>query len=157
MLKNLPTMQGTWVQSLGREDPLYSCLETSTDRGDRWSTVPEITESDTTEQLTLSLQDSRGCCGRFKREGALQVLKATSAEELIFLSLGRERSERERTRGILGTSRIKNIQELKVDALSNLMSRESHVYNSGVSGKACYHLPTLGWVLKFQTKFISFS
>ena len=44
-----------------------------------------------------------------------------------------------------------------MDALSNLMSRESHVYNPGVSGKAFYHLPTLGWVLKFQTEFISFS
>ena len=65
------------------------------DRGHWWSTVHEITESDTTERLTLSLQDSRGCCERFKREGALQVLKAISAEELIFLSLGRERSERE--------------------------------------------------------------
>ena len=40
MVKNLPAMQETPVQSLGREDPLekeilpYSCLETSMDRGD---------------------------------------------------------------------------------------------------------------------------
>ena len=43
MVKNLHTMQKTWVQSLGREDPLekgmatqssqYSCLENFMDRG----------------------------------------------------------------------------------------------------------------------------
>ena len=42
-VKNLPTMQETWVRSLGREDPLekglaihslqYTCLENSMDRG----------------------------------------------------------------------------------------------------------------------------
>ena len=41
-VKNLPTIQETWVQSLGREDPLeegngcplqYFCLENSMDRG----------------------------------------------------------------------------------------------------------------------------
>ena len=43
MVKNLPTVQETWVQTLGGEDPLkkemanslqYSCLENSSDRGD---------------------------------------------------------------------------------------------------------------------------
>ena len=41
MVKNLNAMQETWVQSLGREDPLEkgmatyssSCLENSMDRG----------------------------------------------------------------------------------------------------------------------------
>ena len=33
----------------------YSCLENSTERGAWWATVRGITESDTTEQLTLSL------------------------------------------------------------------------------------------------------
>jgi len=42
MVKNLPAMQETWIQSLGWEDPLekgmathsqYSCLENSMDRG----------------------------------------------------------------------------------------------------------------------------
>ena len=46
MIKNLPTVQETQVQSLGQEDPLgngyplqYSCLENSTDRGTWWATV----------------------------------------------------------------------------------------------------------------------
>ena len=38
MVKNLPAIQETWVESLGQEDPLekglqYSCLENSMDRG----------------------------------------------------------------------------------------------------------------------------
>ena len=43
LVKNLPAMQETWVQSLGQEDPLekgmvgnplwYSCLENPMDRG----------------------------------------------------------------------------------------------------------------------------
>ena len=54
--KNLPTMQKTWILSLGWEDPpekemvngyplQYSCLENSTDRGARWATVHEVTKS----------------------------------------------------------------------------------------------------------------
>ena len=47
-VKDLPAMQETWVQSLGREDspgegngnPLqYSCLENPMDRGAWWATV----------------------------------------------------------------------------------------------------------------------
>ena len=50
-LKCLPTMQETWVRSLGREDPLekemagngntlqYSCLENPMDGGAWWATV----------------------------------------------------------------------------------------------------------------------
>ena len=33
----------------------YSCLENSTERGARWATVHGVSESDTTEWLTLSL------------------------------------------------------------------------------------------------------
>ena len=58
-------MQETQVQSLDWEDPLekevathssYSCLDNSMDRGPwPWATVHGITESDTEEQLTLSV------------------------------------------------------------------------------------------------------
>ena len=52
-------MQETWVQSLGWEDPLEEGMTTPssipawripTDGGDRWATVHEVSESDTTEQ-----------------------------------------------------------------------------------------------------------
>ena len=47
MIKNLPEVQETWVQSLRWEDPLEkgmathssSCLENSMDRGVWWATV----------------------------------------------------------------------------------------------------------------------
>ena len=51
MVKNLPTMQETWVQILGQEDPLekemanplqYSCLESPLDRGAWRATVHEL-------------------------------------------------------------------------------------------------------------------
>ena len=58
-LKCLPTMQETWVRSLGREDPLekemagngntlqYSCLENPMDGGGWWATVHGVTNSQT--------------------------------------------------------------------------------------------------------------
>ena len=62
MVKKLPILQETWVQSLGREDsrgegngyPLqYSRLESSMDRGAWWATQSMGSkELDTTEQLT---------------------------------------------------------------------------------------------------------
>ena len=67
MVKNLPAVQESWVQSLGLEGPLekemakkkkkegngnpfqYSSLENSLDRGAWWATVHDVTkESDMT-------------------------------------------------------------------------------------------------------------
>ena len=56
MVKNLPAMLETWVQSLGQEDspgegndnPLQcSCLENPMDTGAWWTTVHEVTKSQT--------------------------------------------------------------------------------------------------------------
>ena len=64
MIKNLPAMQGTRVQSMDREDspgegngnPLqYSCLENPMDGGAWWATVHGI--------LILSGLGLRGCTG----------------------------------------------------------------------------------------------
>ena len=51
MVKNLPVMQETRVQSLGREDLLekemalrYYCLENPIDRGAWWATVHGVTK-----------------------------------------------------------------------------------------------------------------
>ena len=57
IVKNLPAMQETQVQSLGWEDPgegngnplQYSCLVNPMDRGAWWATVHRVTESDMTE------------------------------------------------------------------------------------------------------------
>ena len=57
-VKNLPTMQETWVLSLGWEDPLEEGIVThssilawriSMDRGAHQATVHGVTELDTTE------------------------------------------------------------------------------------------------------------
>ena len=45
LVKNSPTMQETWVRSLGWEDPLDSWLENSMDRGEWGATVHEVTKS----------------------------------------------------------------------------------------------------------------
>ena len=63
--KNLPARAAGDVGSIpasekspggGHGNPLqYSCLENHVDRGTWWTTVHGVTESDTTEQLILSL------------------------------------------------------------------------------------------------------
>ena len=59
MVKNLPAMQETWVQSLGWEDPLEEGMATHccilawripVDKGAWWATVHEVTKS----QIRLS-------------------------------------------------------------------------------------------------------
>ena len=64
MVKNLPTMQETWVQSLGREDPLEKGMATNTSIlawRIPWTEEPGglqsmcCKESDMTEPLSLSL------------------------------------------------------------------------------------------------------
>ena len=51
MVKNLPVMRETLIQSLSGEDPLlppqYSCLENPIDRGAWWATVHGVAESQT--------------------------------------------------------------------------------------------------------------
>ena len=58
MLKNLPAMQETWVQSLGWEDPLEEGMATDSsilawrifmDKGAWWATIHGVSESDMTE------------------------------------------------------------------------------------------------------------
>ena len=46
LVKNLPARQETWVQSLGREDPLEKEMAThSMDRGAWWATIHGVTRS----------------------------------------------------------------------------------------------------------------
>ena len=56
MVKNLPEMQETWVQSLGWEDPLEESMATQSsmlawripmDRGAWWATIHGVTKSRT--------------------------------------------------------------------------------------------------------------
>ena len=58
MVKNLPSVQGTWVSSLGEEDPLEKGMATHSSilasripwtRGAWWTTVHGVAESDMTE------------------------------------------------------------------------------------------------------------
>ena len=63
IVKNLPTMPETWVQTLGQEDPLEKGMATYSNnlawrisrRGAWWATVNGVAESDMTEQQTLTL------------------------------------------------------------------------------------------------------
>ena len=62
MVKRPPAVQETWVWSMGREDPLEKGMTTHSSilpwripffRGAWWVTVHGVTESDTTERLTV--------------------------------------------------------------------------------------------------------
>ena len=56
MVKNLPAMQETRVQSLGQEDPLEKGMATHSSGRIPWTGDPGgLRESDTTEQLTVLL------------------------------------------------------------------------------------------------------
>ena len=66
MVKNLPEMQETWVQSLGWEDPLEESMATQSsmlawripmDRGAWWATVHGCTELHTTKRSTGRRED----------------------------------------------------------------------------------------------------
>ena len=72
VVKNLPAMQKTWVQSLGREDPLeekmalqYSCLENPLNRGSCRAIVHGAAKNQTQlstharviEELSIHYQD----------------------------------------------------------------------------------------------------
>ena len=52
MVKNPPAMRKTWVRSLGWEDPLEKAMATH-------SSILACKELDTTEQLSLSLANSK--------------------------------------------------------------------------------------------------
>ena len=66
MVKNLPAMQEIWVGSLGQEDPLEESMATHSrilvwripwmEEPGRLYSLWGCTESDKTEQLTLSVQ-----------------------------------------------------------------------------------------------------
>ena len=66
-VKNPPAMQETWVQSLGREDPVEKGMATHSGipawkipmhRGSWQATVHGVAESDTTEQLSTAHTES---------------------------------------------------------------------------------------------------
>ena len=63
MVKDLPALWETWVQSLGWEDPLEEGMATHSrilawripmDRGARWVTVHGVAKSDTTELCLIA-------------------------------------------------------------------------------------------------------
>ena len=71
MVKNLPAMQETWVQSLGWEETLEEGMATHCsilawrilmDRGAWWAITHGVAESDTTKQLSRALRCQLHTC-----------------------------------------------------------------------------------------------
>ena len=97
MVKHLPTMRETRIQSLGREDegngsPLqYSCLENPMDRGTWWATVHGVAKSRT------QLSDFIFTFGRSHHsEKPVQQLEGSSHSPQLEKSLhGNEHSHKE--------------------------------------------------------------
>ena len=66
LVKNPPAMQDTWVQSLGWEDALRRKWQPTPvflpgefhGRGALWATIHGVTESETTERLSFSLDNT---------------------------------------------------------------------------------------------------
>ena len=66
MVKHLPAMQETGIQSPGQEDPLEKGMATHSSTlawriprtGAWWATVHEVAKTDVTERLTLSSSQS---------------------------------------------------------------------------------------------------
>ena len=83
MIKNLPAMQETWVQSLGWEDPLEEGMATHSsilawripmDRGAWWNTVYGLTKSRTqltAKHSTAHREYSHQIMALFKSQGCL--------------------------------------------------------------------------------------
>ena len=62
-VKHLPTVQETWVQSLGCKDPLeekmatHTCLGNPISRGTWWATIKRVAKSQTRLSTTTSSRD----------------------------------------------------------------------------------------------------
>ena len=114
MVKSLPTIQETWVQSLGQEDLLekensnllqYSCLENLMDRGAWWATVHwSYKEQDTLQRIghdrlnknnewSVNGTQVKNSCSCGKKQGRVYSIRVHSgsgrkiAQKHVFLFL----------------------------------------------------------------------
>ena len=94
MVKNLPAVWETWVQSLGWEDPLEDDMATHSsilawripmDRRGWWATVHGVTESDMTEQLSTA-QPILGLFTKRREIYLLSIEKSLNEAGLFILS-----------------------------------------------------------------------
>ena len=100
----------------GNSNPLqYPCLENPMDRGSWRAVVHGITESDTTEQLTLLLQGIRVFCHLWQHRGPwahlLKKVSQTEKEKCCMISLNYrvEKNWTCKNRKILSTRRYQNM------------------------------------------------